>query len=235
MLKFFGTGGAFDDEINSSAYIHINKTIFIIDCGENTFQTIKKYIDIHSDIENVTIAITHMHMDHVGGLSTLSYYLYYIKKIKLKILASINLADDIENLMLITGNYNIVEFCYINSQYQYMVNNLKISFIKTVHDSRLTACYGILIKYNDNQIYFSGDSSKIPIIIKEKLSAKEIDYYYQDISLIDYPKNIHMSINTFKEEYGDKNDYTKVYFYHNSKYDGIKEINIKKLGDKNDY
>ena len=52
-----------------------------------------------------------------------------------------------------------------------------------------------------------------------------LDEYYQDISLVDYEGNVHLSEKKFREEVlGEIGKETSVYFYHNSKYDPSKKI-----------
>ena len=80
MLKFIGTGSAFNTELgNTSAYIKQDQTLFILDCGETAFTRMKQ-LNIFEDVKNVYIAITHMHPDHVGSLGSLVFYLniFYI-------------------------------------------------------------------------------------------------------------------------------------------------------------
>jgi ribonuclease BN (tRNA processing enzyme) len=74
-IQFLGTGGAFDLEFgNSSAIINLDGENILIDCGFSVFPKLVKtglieYLD--------KILITHLHDDHVGGLSSLILYYYY--------------------------------------------------------------------------------------------------------------------------------------------------------------
>ena len=81
MLKFIGTGSAFNTELgNTSAYLKSNETLLLIDCGESVFARIKK-INLLEDVKNVYIIITHLHSDHVASLATLIEYLNIFKGI----------------------------------------------------------------------------------------------------------------------------------------------------------
>ena len=81
MLKFIGTGSAFNQDLgNTSAYIKDGETLLLIDCGETVFQRIKE-IKLLDDVKKVYIAITHNHSDHIGSLGSLVEYLYFIKEI----------------------------------------------------------------------------------------------------------------------------------------------------------
>ena len=81
MLKFIGTGSAFNTKLgNTSAYIKDNNTLLLIDCGELTFARILS-LNLLDDVNEVHIAITHTHPDHIGSLGSLIFYCFFIKKI----------------------------------------------------------------------------------------------------------------------------------------------------------
>ena len=53
MLKFIGTGSAFNTEMtNTSAYIKDGQTLLIIDSGETAFARMKQ-LKIFDDVQNV--------------------------------------------------------------------------------------------------------------------------------------------------------------------------------------
>jgi hypothetical protein len=82
-VLFLGTGGAFDlAEKNSSVLLKTARGGILIDCGSTVFSELqsKKLLD---DINYVFI--THTHEDHIGSLSTLIYYKYFVQKQKIKI------------------------------------------------------------------------------------------------------------------------------------------------------
>lgn len=106
-----------------------------------------------------------------------------------------------------------------------MHNNVR--YIKTSHVDDLD-CYGVVINENT---YYSGDSNDIPTDIIDKLKNNRIEDYYQDISLMDYDGNVHMSERVFKDLVGDfigEID-TNIYFYHNTKYNPEIKIDKKKF------
>lgn len=232
MLKFLGKGSAFDLETNSCAYFEYENELFLIDIGENTFKDVKNLLDNNS-YSKVNVLITHTHADHVNGLSTLSHYLFYIKKIRLEIHAQKTMAYSIELLMDINGNDKDQFFIKgINSRTVFSKENgdLHYSYVKTEHVDNLD-CYGILIRHKDYCIYYSGDSKTLPESIQERLSKNHTAYlthYYQDISLIDYEGNVHMSEKVFNKTVKPliKNKDIKVFFYHNSKYNPNQEITL---------
>lgn len=236
MIKFLGKGGAFDTETNSCAYFEYGNELYLLDVGENTFKAIKELID-NNDYKAVNILITHTHADHVNGLSTLCYYLFYIKKIPLIIKSHKKLSYSIDYLLYINGNtkdqYSIQE---LNCQttISNSLGNLHWHYVETKHVDNLD-CFGIYIIYKENKIYYSGDSKSLPNEISNKIKEGELTHYYQDISLIHYNGNVHMSEKLFCENVSpllnDKN--VKVFFYHNTKYNPNEEINLGEINNEN--
>jgi len=85
MLKFLGVGSCFNTDMgNTSAYYIEADNLTLFDCGEMTFEAIKKR-DLLKDIKSVNVFITHLHSDHVGSLPTFIFYLHFLKGIKPKI------------------------------------------------------------------------------------------------------------------------------------------------------
>ena len=80
-INFIGIGGAFDIEEGSSSVIFKTKLgkEFLIDCGHSSYEYLKKNEKL-KDID--VIFITHMHSDHVNGLSTLIFDRFYIHKLE---------------------------------------------------------------------------------------------------------------------------------------------------------
>lgn len=218
-LNFIGYGGAFDSITNSSAYWIKNEYLNIIDVGENTFSKYKELLT-RNKFKGIRIYITHTHSDHVGGLSTLLHYLYYVDNTPYKICVPTPIYKTLKQLLSLMGNNydtNLIP-CIIH-------NNVR--YIKTNHVDDLD-CYGVLISENT---YYSGDSNNIPREMIEKLKNNEIEDYYQDISLTDYDGNVHMSERVFKDLVGDFIDKinTNIYFYHNTKYNPEIKIDKKKF------
>lgn len=73
-LKFLGTGSAFNVKRgNNCAYYKEGESILFLDFGESIFEKVVKK-NVLSGIKNIFVAITHLHGDHAGSLSTLIYY-----------------------------------------------------------------------------------------------------------------------------------------------------------------
>lgn len=72
-LKFLGRGSAFNvEQGNTSAYYRSGEDMLLIDCGCTVFYEIRKRC-LLCGIENLYIAITHSHSDHIGSLADLIF------------------------------------------------------------------------------------------------------------------------------------------------------------------
>lgn len=191
-LKFLGRGSAFNTkEGNTSAYIKEGSHLLLIDCGENIFDRImsKKLLD---GVDKVDVLITHLNSDHVGSLSSLIYYCYYIKKFKVNVhFPTMELYD----LLMLNGHKGEFNNVLLNENYPDMVcwkiiKPFKVSHIDTMN------CYGYCIYDENDKIYYSGDSNVINI------DKEFLDFFteiYQDTCSMDYEGNVHLSLKKLCE------------------------------------
>lgn len=220
-LKFIGRGSAFNvKEGNNSAYINKNKEFILIDCGEGVFKRIIEN-NLLDNIESVRILITHLNADHVGSLSTLIFYCYYMKKIT-PIIYYPN--KDIKELMKLMGHHKEYIFQEVEVNTTFNISNLKVKFIPVAH-MKIMECYGLNISDGDKRIYYSGDSNDIQKKIINELN--EIDEFYQDTCMAEYEGNIHLSLRKLYELIPEKYR-SKVYCMHIDNNDLIEKA--RKLG-----
>lgn len=205
-LKFLGRGSAFNTkEGNTSAYYIVNNHLILFDCGESTFERIIK-TNILENIKKIDIFITHLHSDHVGSLSSLIYYLYYIKNI----VPCITYKDSkrLIEYLNITGNFD----GYIINTEKKVIENIEIIPKETSHTEiikngkNIFLSYGYYINFNNNKIYFSGDTNEIAV------NLDEIDILYQDCCSYD-EVTVHLSFNKLLDLV-DKKYRHKVYIMH---------------------
>ena len=199
-LKFIGTGSAFNTKLgNTSAYIKENNTLLLLDCGKLTFDRILS-LNILSDVNEIHIAVTHAHPDHIGSLGSLIFYCYFVKKIK-----PIFHSADIKSFELLDIMGVTHEHCYlyncISDQVADIKNlNLQLLFIPTKHVKELIS-FGILFLnlITRENAYYSGDSYEIPKSILRGLECGELNYLYQDTCKADYAGNVHLSLRRLVE------------------------------------
>ncbi|KAJ49718.1 ribonuclease BN (tRNA processing enzyme) [Clostridium tetanomorphum] len=192
-LNFLGRGSAFNvKEGNTSAYVKNGKDFILLDCGEDVFERIINN-NLLNDVTNVYVIITHLNSDHIGSLSSLIYYCYYIKNITPNIYFP---SAELQQLLNIMGHSR--EFNLTLSEIDVVLNihDISFKFIPVTHIEKMN-CYGVIIQDKDNTIYYSGDSNNISENILNRLN--EVDYLYQDTSLADYTGSPHLSLRKLCE------------------------------------
>lgn len=211
ILKFIGRGSAFNvKEGNNSAFIKEDNKLFLIDCGEDIFRRIRE-LDLFKGVNNISVIITHLDSDHVGSLSSLIYYCYYILKFKIDVYFP---GRDLRELLLMQGHVgNCYNYHFLNDDFNQLnlvsARPIKVKHIKTLN------CFGYLIKCKDKKIWYSGDTSQIFNL------SDDIDEFYQDTCLLDYEGNVHASFKKIKKHFKNKE---KVFCMHLDSDELIEEI-----------
>ncbi|MBQ8749007.1 MAG: ribonuclease Z [Clostridia bacterium] len=185
-LKFIGTGSAFSDDVNNSAYLIKNGNMFLIDCGETVFATLKKS-GLLDKVENLYVFITHTHSDHIGSLSSLIHYMYYIRQKQVSILVDENyeIKEDINTLLKINGNSN-EQFNFENFEKVGILLGLKsISICEVKHSLNLKS-YALrleeIVNGKTESIVFTGDTCDEEFILKS-LQDEYLKKIYVDVSV----------------------------------------------------
>lgn len=199
-LKFISRGSAFNTkEGNNSAYFMSGSSLVLIDCGETIFKSIVDN-NLLNNVRHVHVVITHLHSDHVGSLSSLIFYCYYIKKITI----TLHHPDKNRKLReLLDINGNSEESYYINpfNTLKCFENGDAAIFKKTKHVSEMD-CYGVSLIVGEKSIYYSGDSAVMNL---NTVQMNMMDEIYQDTSL---NGGVHLSLDDLckavPEEYRSK-------------------------------
>lgn len=199
MLKFLGRGSAFNvKEGNTSAYVINESEMLLFDCGEDVFHKIVKN-NLLDNISNLTVFISHNNSDHCASLSSLIFYCFYKKGLKITVTTGQENKTNLKNILKLFGN----------TKQQYFINSIgnignrkpiKDLFvdnaIKVKHIDGMD-CYGLSFKYKGKVIYYSGGSNSIPEYVISRIN--DIDYIYQDTCLADYEGNVHLSLRKLCE------------------------------------
>lgn len=204
MLNFLGNGSAFNTTLgNNSAYIKKGHTLFLIDCGSDIFQRLINN-DFLNDVKDIRVLVTHAHPDHIGSLGDLIFYSFYSmgnmfeKSLTLYTPKDTNVTLIMDLMGVKLDYYNYV--CLDNEVTSIISNDLMIHVgpVKVQHIQTLE-CYGYILEYNNELIYYSGDSYEIPQHILEKQLNREFDFFYQDVSFMSFEGNPHMFIGDIEK------------------------------------
>jgi mRNA degradation ribonuclease J1/J2 len=194
MLKFTGTGSAFNPELgNLNAYIRNQESLLLIDCGGTVFDRLLKN-KILDNIKNLYILITHTHPDHIGSLGDTIFYSYYAlgvrpvvvfpeEELLSGLLKGMGVQKDIYDFVA-SRSYHLGDVC---------LGSYEIEFYPASHVENIPS-YGIKISSESKSVYFSGDSNAINTSVLERLKSGELDILYQDTCELDYEGNYHLSL-----------------------------------------
>lgn len=206
MLKFIGSGSAFNTKLgNNSAYHKNESELLLIDCGSNIFHIIKES-NLLEGIDNVIVLITHCHADHVGSLADLILYTYYShgEFAKSKVTVYSPFDTNVDELLKINGCLEGIHFDIklLGNSEPVKIDSLKLSFNfnKTSHVKELEA-YSLNLLIKDLLIFYSADSDGE--YFKDDITPTiRLDYYdvlYLDTCKADYSGNVHLSLRELCE------------------------------------
>lgn len=161
-LKSLGFGSAFNSQEygNNSWYFIEDDKVFMIDCGSTVFNTFReKGLDNYKE---VNVIITHMHTDHVGSLGTLIEWMYYVKGVKINILAYNALRRDLLDYLLISGIEESMFTLEVTPYSKLYINkdNIEVIFTEVNHVPQIKAYSITLIRNDTDMIIYSGDTTE---------------------------------------------------------------------------
>ncbi|MBQ7884802.1 MAG: MBL fold metallo-hydrolase [Clostridia bacterium] len=209
MLKFIGTGSAFNTELgNTSAYIKEDKTLLLIDAGATAFARAKE-IGLFDEIEHVYVIITHMHTDHVGSLGNVIEYCNIFKSVTPNlILTNDETAETQENnlreyLAKVGITEDDYEFTYADMMEEVFKGLIKIELKQVTHSKKLTS-YAVELYFEDKVVYYTGDQNDHAYLKKVAKKLKQNDIVYTDCTARDYKGRIHVSLDELEQIFDQK-------------------------------
>ncbi|MBR2971064.1 MAG: MBL fold metallo-hydrolase [Clostridia bacterium] len=193
-LTFIGVGGAFAVELGGNcAYLKDGNTLLLVDCCEDA--TIKlKNNNAFDGVENLIIAITHTHADHVAGLGTLIWQCNSIFNIRPKIVSNSNSFElHLRQLMKLLGvEEKLFEFVGAEAV---QVDGCKIEMQPTTHTPILEA-FGIMFSDSKGKYYYTGDTNDFQYV-KELALDEDVKRIYCEVSR--NAGNVHLVYDRLKE------------------------------------
>lgn len=194
-LKFLGRGGAFNEiDKNTSAYFIKDNILFLIDCGETVFSTLKANNKLNkliedNNIKDIQIYITHLHADHVGSLSTLIYYCYYCLGIKAKVYHPHRERGTYSYFLL----HQLLRIQGHDEEYEFITKPHEIIWAFECPHAAGLKSYHYIINLNGKKIFYSGDCSSISHCVRHRFEKLEFDEIYLECSNKD--NQVHLSFN----------------------------------------
>jgi len=195
-LTFLGRGAGFYPEEGSTAAYFLDKgELFLIDCGESTFNAIikKKLLD---SVSALNLFITHTHSDHTGSLGSLFLYASVAKKIKINIVTGEDMAclPQVRALLDIFGlsekSYRSTDASAYDNRYSAFN---KARYIKTFHCNELETC-AILFETGNGLVFYSGDMKDPAPLVSLIKSGKKFDKIYIDSNNDPNPNPYHLRL-----------------------------------------
>jgi len=191
-LNFLGTGACFNiSKGNTSAFFKPNeKTIALIDCGENIYEKIFKN-NLLTNIENLVVFVTHMHSDHVGSLPSLLFAASFMSNIK-NVSVVCECIDEMKLFLKICGNpkANLISCNEFSGTY-----GIKCSSVPAKHGKMKASSY--FFETNGNKFYYSGDTSEINLEAVKLLKEHKLDCIFHEATSIGY--GIHTEISKLEK------------------------------------
>lgn len=177
-ITFLGSGSAFtvnSDNYQSNVLLQKDNDTLLIDAGGDIRFSLNEqklsYLDIKS------LYISHLHADHVGGVEWLALNTFFDPQYKNKpnlFISEKILADLWERSLsgglrtLYTENATLETFFNthpIQDQGSFIWNDIHFDLIESIHVKSKCAvmpCYGLMMKYKENHIYFTADCQFFP-------------------------------------------------------------------------
>lgn len=208
MLKFVGTGSAFNTKLgNNSAYIKEGNHLFLIDCGSANFHRMKES-GLLDGVDFINIYVTHTHADHVGSLADLIFYMFFCKGEQMpRVEVVSHKGSHISRFLEMNGvephQYELREV--FEGQVVEIGGKLDLGFtaLKTSHVDNLVSTGLIILNAKTNEkCVYTGDTSGLNNSIVDLLEDEEtpIDFLYVDTCSLDYEGNVHLSLKKLEEK-----------------------------------
>lgn len=136
--------------------------------------------------------LTHTHADHVGSLSSIISYSYFVLGKKVKIIHPEKSLIKLLEMMGITSDAYEMLTDEIN-----LIGDVRIEAVSVKHADDIR-CYGYVLDFSDERIYYSGDSYEIPSMIVKDFFAGKIQTIYQDTTEFSSDHLSHCPLSTLE-------------------------------------
>ena len=180
MLKFIGVGDLLNQEmLNTCAYIKEGNKMLIIDCGILSFKRMLE-LNLFEDVNEVYIAITHMHPDHVGALASLIFYLNTKNIVSKNIIVPSEDEEQKQNIVNFLSLQGVENDIYniVKDEDAIIFNDMPKFSYKKIKHTELLKSFAIEMSFVDKKVYYLGDNidEKYQKSIAKKLGENDLVY-----------------------------------------------------------
>ncbi|MBQ8762037.1 MAG: MBL fold metallo-hydrolase [Clostridia bacterium] len=192
-LTFLGLGGAFTTKLGSNmAYYKNGKDLLLIDCGEGCLKQFQTH-NLFDGVENIYVAITHNHADHIAGLANMIWYNFLANNQKIHIIENTPAhAEKIKEILTLCGVdstfYDFIPYPNFN------INGLALTPIPTIHAPDLD-CFSFLLEDSEGKYFYTGDTKDFEQV-KSYVNNPEIKLVYTEVA--DVPNVAHIQFDDLK-------------------------------------
>ena len=202
MLKFLGRGAGFSDQHNGACFGYGRKLI-LMDCPLVTFNRLKneglsKFVpetEDDSEVEELVVAVTHTHSDHVAGLALTIHLATFVWNKHVTVIAP---SDEVKaDLRFLLDRLDGCDenFYTLKTYEEYKSDNANDTgwikaVIATKHVPRLEGrCFGWVIQPEGTRIVFTGDTTTLEPFMPY---LEKGTYLYTDASAHDCVVHMHI-------------------------------------------
>jgi len=195
-LRFLGLGSAFNPAMeNTNAFFLSGNELYLLDCGESAFGRIYD-LKVLNNCSRITVAITHLHCDHIGSLGSLISYCAIVLKKPIRVIHPLETVRSLLDLMgIVRSGYS-----WLPSLGPEKAEAVSFRPIEIEHVDNMR-CYGYIVSDSEKTIYFSGDAKFIPPEVIDAFHKGEVDEIYQDSSLETGDHATHGSFKQMEESF----------------------------------
>ena len=191
-------------------------------CGDITDIVLMKSLIKEHDIKDIHVYITHLHSDHIGSLSSLIYYCYYVLGMEIKIhypdIDKFYFGYNSPLIQLLTLQGNIID-----THYEFLLEPHECIRSKKVTHVNEFKSYSYTINLDDDKkIYYSGDCKEIESELIE-INNGSYNQVYLESCLNE--SAVHMCIDYLDEVISkDKAIRDRIYIMHIDSLDLIEKV-----------
>lgn len=225
-IKQLGNGGAFDYKSTNSSFLIETKeeSYFLFDCGHSVYAELRRQDEANEiDLTKLKyIYISHMDDDHMGSLKTLIYYMFFVLKKRVHVIAYGIVFKELKQYLadidgIVENNVKIKDSLFNMLEIPFAEYLTLDSFnIQATHTNHFKPCFGLKFKLKDKSHFIISGDTKAFLGLMPELRSMNLKFAFHDFSNWNC---ISSQVHCCEEDYNsiyDASIRTKIIKYHNS-------------------